>query len=335
MGGLWSKDDADNTETLLSSFSFLLLGNDLHNDNSLLMDNENKSIDVHSTVSKEPAAALDIYVDLPIELEHGANHIYDDGLEISNHVLAVCEDPSPYAEAMSSPQKEQWKEAMEAEYDSLIYNGTWVLTDLPSNRTPIKSCSCELNMAFLQSFVMVFLVASTMCRGVLATTITAVNNCGAGGSLEFTATSANGMNLAPGQSSGPIDVPNGWSGRVSLNPSPSTLAEFTIVTDNHNTFDISLVDGFNVALGISYTGGNCIRNGQAASSNVACQISIDQCPPNYRQGERCVSPNRDAQTDYSNTVKGICPDAYSWSKDDPTSTFTCDVGGDFTVTFCP
>ncbi|MCO5579687.1 hypothetical protein L7F22_033545 [Adiantum nelumboides] len=175
-----------------------------------------------------------------------------------------------------------------------------------------------------------------MCRGrVLATTITAVNNCAAGGQLEFTATSADGTTLAPGQSSGPIDIPDGWSGRVSLNPTPSTLAEFSIVINNKNTFDISLVDGFNVALGISYTGGNCIRNGQAASSNVACHISIDQCPANYRQGDRCVNPNKDAQTDYSTTVKGICPDAYSWSKDDATSTFTCDVGGDFTVTFCP
>ncbi|KAI5057085.1 hypothetical protein GOP47_0027100 [Adiantum capillus-veneris] len=191
-------------------------------------------------------------------------------------------------------------------------------------------------MAFVQSLVLVCFVASTLSRGVLATTITAINNCATGGPLEFTGTSADGTNLAPTQSSGPISVPDGWSGRVSLNPTPSTLAEFTIVGQNNmNTMDISLVDGFNVALGISYTGGNCIKNGQATASSVVCQISIDQCPPNYRQGDRCVNPNKDAQTDYSDTVKGICPDAYSWSKDDATSTFTCDVGGDFAVTFCP
>ena len=157
---------------------------------------------------------------------------------------------------------------------------------------------------------------------MLATTITVVNNCATGGPIEFPGTSADGMNLAPGQSSGPISVPDGYSGRVSLNPRPSTLAEFTIVgLNNMNTFDISLVDGFNVPLGISYTGGNCIKNGEAVPSSVTCPISIDQCPASDRQGDRCVNPNRDVQTEYSTTVKGICPDAYSYSHDDQTSTF--------------
>lgn len=53
----------------------------MHDDNTFLMDIEDKSINVHPTISKEHDTYLDIYVDLLIELEHSANHVYDDGLE--------------------------------------------------------------------------------------------------------------------------------------------------------------------------------------------------------------------------------------------------------------
>lgn len=125
MGCSWSVDGDDDIEISLTSFPFLLLDNDLHDDNSLLMDIGDKSIDVHPTFSKEAATKFDIYVDLPIELEHSANHVYDDDLETFDHTLDVCEDSSTYKdEAMCSPQKGQWKEAMEAKYEYLVLKGT-------------------------------------------------------------------------------------------------------------------------------------------------------------------------------------------------------------------
>ncbi|BAF23608.2 Os08g0381600 [Oryza sativa Japonica Group] len=34
-------------------------------------------------------------------------------------------------------------------------------------------------------------------------------------------------------------------------------------------------------------------------------------------------------------LKGLCPDAYSYAKDDQTSTFTCPAGTNHRVDFCP
>ncbi|EEE53654.1 hypothetical protein OsJ_36960 [Oryza sativa Japonica Group] len=40
-------------------------------------------------------------------------------------------------------------------------------------------------------------------------------------------------------------------------------------------------------------------------------------------------------TSYSMFFKGLCPDAYSYAKDDQTSTFTCPAGTNYRVDFCP
>ncbi|CAI7757956.1 unnamed protein product, partial [Closterium sp. NIES-54] len=42
-------------------------------------------------------------------------------------------------EALSGPQKKEWKAAMDAEFNSLIENGTWELVELPEGRRPISS----------------------------------------------------------------------------------------------------------------------------------------------------------------------------------------------------
>lgn len=43
-------------------------------------------------------------------------------------------DPQNLEEALSSPYADQWKKAMQEEYDSLIKNKTWSLVDLPSDK---------------------------------------------------------------------------------------------------------------------------------------------------------------------------------------------------------
>ncbi|KAF7828303.1 protein P21-like [Senna tora] len=78
---------------------------------------------------------------------------------------------------------------------------------------------------------------------------------------------------------------------------PNTLAEIALNQFNNLDFyDISLVDGFNVPMEFSPT---------------------------------CSA------TEYSKYFKNKCPDAYSYPKDDATSTFTCPGGANYRVVFCP
>ncbi|CAI7834082.1 unnamed protein product [Closterium sp. NIES-53] len=48
-------------------------------------------------------------------------------------------EPATLEEAPSGPQTEEWKAAMDAEFNSLIKNGTWELVELPEGRRPISS----------------------------------------------------------------------------------------------------------------------------------------------------------------------------------------------------
>lgn len=47
------------------------------------------------------------------------------------------QEPCSYGEAIASNEADKWKEAMNAEYDSLKNNNTWDLVELPQNRTAI------------------------------------------------------------------------------------------------------------------------------------------------------------------------------------------------------
>lgn len=49
------------------------------------------------------------------------------------------DDPDTYQEAMNSADCEEWKKAIQAEYDSLISNGTWEFADLPKGRKALNS----------------------------------------------------------------------------------------------------------------------------------------------------------------------------------------------------
>ena len=91
--------------------------------------------DKSSSPPKQIDNNLEIYVDLPIEMEHGSYFVEN---EVFDDAMTVQEDPISYTEAINSPQKDQWQEAMQTEYDSLISKGTWILTDLPPDRVPIK-----------------------------------------------------------------------------------------------------------------------------------------------------------------------------------------------------
>ncbi|XP_020256231.1 LOW QUALITY PROTEIN: thaumatin-like protein [Asparagus officinalis] len=106
-------------------------------------------------------------------------------------------------------------------------------------------------------------------------------------------------------------------------------------------YDISLVDGFNIPMDFSPTSGNC--------HDIRCTADINgQCPAElkapggcnnpctvFKTNEYCCTSGGCGPTDYSKFFKQRCPDAYSYPKDDATSTFTCPSGADYRVVFCP
>ncbi|KAL5975753.1 hypothetical protein ACLOJK_020080 [Asimina triloba] len=123
---------------------------------------------------------------------------------------------------------------------------------------------------------------------------------------------------------------------------PNTLAEYALTQfANLDFFDISLVDGFNLPMDFSPTSGNCKK--------IRCTERINQQCPNalrvaggcnnpcttFKTDEYCCNSGHCGPTAYSRFFKDRCPDAYSYPKDDPTSTFTCPTGVNYRVVFCP
>ncbi|XP_052170889.1 thaumatin-like protein [Diospyros lotus] len=124
---------------------------------------------------------------------------------------------------------------------------------------------------------------------------------------------------------------------------PNTLAEYALNQfSNLDFFDISLVDGFNVPMEFSPTSNGCTRG-------IKCTADIvGQCPNElkapggcnnpctvFKTDQYCCNSGPCEPTDYSKFFKQRCPDAYSYPKDDNTSTFTCPTGANYKVVFCP
>ena len=121
---------------------------------------------------------------------------------------------------------------------------------------------------------------------------------------------------------------------------PNTLAEFTLNQYlNLDFLDISLVDGFNVPMDFSPTSNGCTKG-------ITCTADINgQCPAElktpsgycnnpctvFKTDEYCCNSGNCGPTTFSEFFKNLCPDAYSYPKDDATSTFTCTGGTNYSV----
>jgi hypothetical protein len=125
---------------------------------------------------------------------------------------------------------------------------------------------------------------------------------------------------------------------------PNTLAEFALNQFNNlDFFDISLIDGFNVAMEFGPSNGCTTRsrrctadiNGQCPSMLRANGGCNNPCTVFKTNEYCCTSGNNCQPTDYSRFFKDRCPDAYSYPKDDPTSLVTCPGGTNYKVVFCP
>ncbi|PON86451.1 Thaumatin [Trema orientale] len=125
---------------------------------------------------------------------------------------------------------------------------------------------------------------------------------------------------------------------------PNTLAEYALnQVSNLDFFDISLVDGFNVPMEFSPTSPQCRRVmiKCAADINGPCPTELrdpggcnNPCTV-FRNDQFCCNSGNCEATSYSKFFKDRCPDAYSYPKDDQTSTFTCPSGTNYKVVFCP
>ncbi|KAI3796832.1 hypothetical protein L1987_39518 [Smallanthus sonchifolius] len=146
------------------------------------------------------------------------------------------------------------------------------------------------------------------------------------------------------------------SGHVECNGAgaipPATLAEFTLSDASGKDFyDVSLVDGFNLPISV-------VPEGGCPTTNCPTDINA-KCPPEiavkdrsggtigcksaclaFQKPEYCCTgdhnrPETCPPTNYSKFFKNLCPKAYSYAYDDRSSTFTCNTGRNYVITFCP
>jgi hypothetical protein len=157
---------------------------------------------------------------------------------------------------------------------------------------------------------------------------------------------------------------------------PTTLAEFTLNgSGNLDFIDISLVNGYNVPIAIFPNSTGQVTSespicqwpdnstGLPQDSNGLRQSILDNCPQPLifqyednpaagcmsacdrglqpQAGFCCTGSNSTAKTchatSFSETFKTLCPNAYSFAFDDPSSTFTLPSESTVTyeVAFCP
>ncbi|GAB7045909.1 thaumatin family protein [Catenuloplanes indicus] len=128
---------------------------------------------------------------------------------------------------------------------------------------------------------------------------------------------------------------------------PVSLAEFNFDPSDALSavwYNISYVNAVSLPVTITPTGGPAPQEGSQHCGVAGCaKPFLPSCPAAnlVRDGGgraiNCVNPNRDAETDYSRAVAGVCPKAYSWSKMDTMAgnqtMFECGECTGFTVTF--
>lgn len=197
-------------------------------------------------------------------------------------------------------------------------------------------------------------------NAVNAATINIVNSCGdtITACAQSGSAAANCYVLNGGGGTQQIDVGSSWpAGAIwgtpgSVDPATGVqarpqadLAEFTIGgSGGEDFYDISNVNAYNEAIGITLPSiapgdspgpQHCVPiNCTIVDLNSFCQ------PPNTLTGppgDGCQNTDGPGNSTTTGTMafKNACPDAYSYSKDDQTSTYTCGTGTNYAVTFCP
>ncbi|XP_028203000.1 G-type lectin S-receptor-like serine/threonine-protein kinase LECRK3 isoform X3 [Glycine soja] len=132
-------------------------------------------------------------------------------------------------------------------------------------------------------------------------------------------------------------------GRTASMP-PVTRLEFSLSDTNFpDIYDVSLAVGFNVPAIIVpiSSSSKCNSTGCAVDMNRVCPTELKTIKNGQVVG--CQNPNPcigDASSNcepsvYSKIFKTSCPQAFSYPKDDRTSTFICYDPVDYNIVFCP
>lgn len=164
-----------------------------------------------------------------------------------------------------------------------------------------------------------------------------------------------------------INPPVGWSGRVwgrkncsgdkcydSGMGSPASLAEFHFLDSGNTFYDISFVDGYNLPMVVEPSSSETTGDHMCTASSCT---TLPDCPSGwetyddtgnvsgcksactmFNTDEYCCTGDYNGQdlcqaNQYSEKVKDVCPDVYSYAYDDATSVYTCQTRS-FTVTIC-
>lgn len=143
---------------------------------------------------------------------------------------------------------------------------------------------------------------------------------------------------------------------------PVTVAEWTLIPDGEDNYDVSLVDGFNIPLTVTTTvdcpEASCPKDlnpecpdelklagadGNTAGCRTACSANLDGdasnspncCSGDFDTPDKCPADG----VEYYDYFKGGCPNAYAYAYDESSGTalWTCSgaSAADYTVTFCP
>ncbi|GJR69682.1 thaumatin-like protein 1 [Tanacetum coccineum] len=88
-----------------------------------------------------------------------------------------------------------------------------------------------------------------------------------------------------------------------------------------------------------YINANCpselaVKNGSGGTVGCKSACEVFGTPEYCCSGDH-NTPDKCPPTDYSRFFKNLCPKAYSYAYDDSTSTFTCNTGTNYVITFCP
>jgi hypothetical protein len=151
---------------------------------------------------------------------------------------------------------------------------------------------------------------------------------------------------------------SGWSGRiwgrtgctpnadgsVPFGKCPSdqyvsnSLAEWTL--GNLDFYDVSLVDGFNIPIGIIAIGQTWSVSSQYNCGSPVCAPDVLYgCPASQQKkdtsGNVVACKNGHDPDAITRYFKARCPTSYSWPYDDATSTYTCKGNPSYKVVFCP
>jgi hypothetical protein len=138
----------------------------------------------------------------------------------------------------------------------------------------------------------------------------------------------------------------GDCGKLDCDPgnwgkNPKTLLEYTLAQPGSNDIiDISLIEGFNIPLDFTPTSNAGSLDGKCR--RISCTANVNgRCPRSWKVRDGCNSPcttsglgSCGANGD-SKFFKQQCPDAYSYPKDDQSSTYSCPPGTNYKLTFCP